>query len=387
LLQRNPLISKINAELSTGFTPGGVILQVTVEEANTFNVQVAIDNNRSPSVGTFRREVTVSEANLLGLGDSASIGYKNTDASNELELNYTVPFNSTDGTVSFKYRLASSEVIESPFDQLNISSDYRNYEFNLHQPIIRKVNEKSSQEFALGLNFSRQESDNYLSGKKFQFSTGADENGHTNISALRLSQEYTNKGFKDVFLARSEFSFGLNWFDATINNSVDPLSKTELPDSNFFIWRGQLQWLHLLNTDTTLLLRSGLQFADRPLVSLEQFGYGGFNTVRGYRQDAQLTDNGIFAGAELQYPLYHNLSGSNLLSIHPFIDVGTGWNTGRVDPKNNTLLGAGFGLQWRSGDRFKARLDYGIPLIDINSGDKKTWQENGIYFTLEYNFF
>ena len=85
--------------------------------------------------------------------------------------------------------------------------------------------------------------------------------------------------------------------------------------------------------------------------------------------------------------MYANSDSSNLLSIHPFLDVGTGWNTARDDPQDQTLVGIGFGLQWRSSDRFRARLDWGIPLIDINSGDKRSWQENGIYFTVEYNLF
>ncbi len=387
LLQRNPLISKINAELSTGFTVGGVILEVAVEEANTFNIQAKLDNNRSPSVGSFRRAITISEGNLLGLGDNANVSYKNTDGSNELEVNYGIPLNSNDGTLSFKYRLSSSEVIEEPFDKLDIHSDYRNYELSFRQPIIRNVNENKSEEFVLGFNFSRQESDNYLLGQRFPVSIGADENGETKISALRFSQEYTNRGINDVFLARSEFSVGVDLFDVTTNDGVDPLSKTQLPDNNFFLWRGQVQWLHLLDSDTIFLLRSGMQFADRPILSLEQFGYGGFYTVRGYRQDARLTDNGIFATAELQFPLYSDFNNNHLLSIHPFLDVGTGWNSGRDNPNQKTLVGIGFGLQWRTRDRFKARIDWGIPLIDINSGDQKTWQENGVYFTVEYNFF
>ena len=384
LLQRNPLIDRINAELSTGFTTGGVILEVIVEEADTFNIEAELDNNRSPSVGSFRRGVTISEANLLGFGDNASVSYKNTDGSNELEVNYGIPLNSNEGTLSFKYRLAESDVIEEPFDRLDIQSDYRNYELTFRQPIMRNIDENKSEELILGFSFSRQESDNYLLGRRFPVSIGADEDGEIKISALRFSQEYINRGINDVFLARSEFSVGVDIFDVTNNSGiVDPLSGDRLPDNNFFLWRGQLQWLHLLNTDTILLLRSGMQFADRPLLSLEQFGYGGFYTVRGYRQDARLTDNGIFGTAELQFPLYRDFNNDRLFSIHPFVDVGTGWNTDRDNPDRATLLGIGFGLQWRTSDRFRARLDWGIPLIDINSGDKKTWQENGVYFSLE----
>ncbi|WP_257236167.1 hypothetical protein [Nostoc sp. 'Peltigera malacea cyanobiont' DB3992] len=38
-----------------------------------------LDNTRSPSIGSFQRRIQVNEANLLGLGDSLSLGYSNTD--------------------------------------------------------------------------------------------------------------------------------------------------------------------------------------------------------------------------------------------------------------------------------------------------------------------
>ncbi|HEY9907396.1 MAG TPA: POTRA domain-containing protein, partial [Thermosynechococcaceae cyanobacterium] len=88
LLQINPLISTVSAELSTGSRPGTSLLEVRVAEAKTFDAQIAFDNSRSPSVGTFRRQVQLSEGNLLGLGDGLSIGYTNTDGSNEGNLNY-----------------------------------------------------------------------------------------------------------------------------------------------------------------------------------------------------------------------------------------------------------------------------------------------------------
>lgn len=387
LLQRNPLIARVNAELSTGLKPGSAILDVTIEEADSFNVQAVLDNNRSPSVGSFRRILSLNEGNLLGLGDGLEINFENTDGSNELDLGYTVPFNANDGTIGLKYRVSFSEVIEYPFDELDLESDYQDFEFTLRQPIIRQVSEQSSQELALGFNFSRQESQGSILGEKFPISLGAEDNGETNISTLRFFQEYIHKSFKDVFLARSEFSLGVDWFDATINDGTEPLSDAELPDSNYFLWRGQVQWLRLLKPNTTLLLRSGIQIADRPLLSLEQFSIGGDYTVRGYRQDARLTDNGITATAELQFPLYSSSKQDNLFSIHPFVDVGTGWNTDRDSPEDSTLLGVGFGLQWRSSERFKARVDWGIPVISIKEPEERTWQEHGIYFSLEYNFF
>ncbi len=72
------------------------------------------------------------------------------------------------------------------------------------------------------------------------------------------------------------------------------------------------------------------------------------------------------------------------LQVTPFIDFGTAWNIDRVDPDPNTLVGIGLGLLWQQSDYLRARLDWGIPLVDIDSRDR-TWQENGVYFQLEYN--
>jgi hemolysin activation/secretion protein len=46
-------------------------------------------------------------------------------------------------------------------------------------------------------------------------------------------------------------------------------------------------------------------------------------------------------------------------------------------------LGIGAGLLWQMGDNFSARIDCGIPLIEVNVGDR-TLQEQGLYFSIEY---
>jgi len=52
----------------------------------------------------------------------------------------------------------------------------------------------------------------------------------------------------------------------------------------------------------------------------------------------------------------------------------------RADPDRNTLASVGLGLRWQQGDRFTARLDWGIPLVEVDSTEERTWQENGVYF-------
>ncbi|MEE3719591.1 POTRA domain-containing protein, partial [Tumidithrix elongata RA019] len=93
LLQINPLIESISANLSPGLQPGSNILEIQVSEAKTFSLPITLDNSRTPSVGTDRRQIQLNEANLTGLGDRLSLTYSNTNGSNSFDASYTIPFN------------------------------------------------------------------------------------------------------------------------------------------------------------------------------------------------------------------------------------------------------------------------------------------------------
>jgi len=387
-LQLNPLIASLDAELSSGIRRGESILSVVVYGQKTFAITPRLNNNRNPSVGTFERGVEISEANLSGWGDQISFTYANTEGSNRYEAYYNLPVNPYDGTIRLYYRLTDNEIVESPFDELDITIDSRDYDVTFRQPIIRRATTQGNKELALSLGFARRESDSELLGRNFPLTLGANDEGETRLSIIRFTQDWTNQGLKSVFAARSQFNLGVEAFNATSNPD-------SIPDSQYFLWRGQLLYLRLLSsseknpgTGITMFLRSSFQLANDPILPLEQFTIGGQETVRGYRQDYLLTDNGVLASAEVRFPLLQVSKIEGLLQIAPFIDFGVGWNktgTERENPSKNTLVGTGLALIWRMGDKLNTRIDWGIPLIDVDSRDT-TWQENGIYLQLEYNF-
>ncbi len=374
LLQLDPLIKNLSAELSAGSRPGQSLLEVKITEANTFQVQLRTDNGRSPSVGTFRRGLQISEGNVTGLGDSFSVTYANTDGSNELDASYKIPVNARNGTINLDYNTTFSTIIEKPFDAVDIEAHSSNYEIGFRQPLLQTP----TKDFAVGITAARRESDTSLLGVGFPLSAGADSQGRTRIMALRLYQEFTQRDAQQVFAGRSQFNVGVGVADATINKS--------LPDSRFFYWRGQLQYLRLLAPDTTLLLRSDIQVAADALVPIEQFGLGGLESVRGYRQDLLLSDSGVFASAELRYPIYRLPHNNGLFQLVPFFDFGTAWNVATQDPSPSSLFAVGLGLRFQQGDRLTASFDYGIGLTDVST-KPKTWQENGLYFSVQYNLF
>jgi hemolysin activation/secretion protein len=374
-LRLDPRIKNLSADLQSGIRPGSNRLEVQIEEAKTFSVTTSIDNARSPSVGSFRRKIELREANLLGFGDTLNFGYSNTNGSNSLDVGYNLPINAKNGAISFNYSGSRNRVIEKPFSALDILSKSRYYELGFRQPLIQKP----TQELAIGFNFARQESQTELGIDNigpFPLSPGADAEGKTKISAVRFFQEYTQRSNQQVFALRSQFSLGLNVLNPTINDTA--------PDSRFATWRGQAQWVRQFSPDSLFLLKGDLQFADRTLVPLEQFGLGGASSVRGYRQDALLSDAGALVSAEFRLPIVRSRGFLGTVQLAPFFDFGTAWNKTGKNP--GSLFGTGVGLIWKQSDRLNARLDWGIPLSKTE-GKRRSLQENGVYFSVNYSPF
>ncbi len=376
LLRLDPRINNVAADLQAGVRPGTNLLQVNIVEADTFSSSFTLDNGRSPSVGSFRRRAQLTEANLLGRGDTLSIGYANTEGSNGIDISYTLPVNAKDGAVWFSYSGNSSNVIEKPFTALDIQAKSHSYELGFRQPLLHKP----TQELAVGLVFSRQESQTELGIDNigpFPLSPGADEQGRTKVSALRFFQEYTQRSEKHVFALRLQFSLGLDFLNSSVNNDA--------PDSKFFSWRGQGQWLRQLAPDSLFLIKGDVQISGDSLVPLEQFGLGGQLSVRGYRQDALLSDSGALLSAEFRLPILRAKKLGGVLQLTPFLDIGTAWNVDGNNPTTNTLVGTGLGLLWKQSN-FSVRVDWGIPLVKLE-GEKRSLQDNGIYFSVNYTPF
>jgi hemolysin activation/secretion protein len=374
LLQLNPLVKRLSAELSAGSGVGKSQLTIQLEEADTMSVELTVDNQRSPSVGSLRRQVQFSHNNLTGFGDRLNISYYNTEGSHTLDdISYTLPINANNGTLNFTHRRTNSQIIEDPFNQLDIDSNSQTYQLSYRQPLYLTPNT----EFAIGVTAAIQDTATLLENEPFPLSLGADDNGKIRTSVIRLFQEYSTRSAQDALAIRSQFYLGTGLFNATKNN--------DLPDSHFLAWRGQIQYLRLLSSNMIGLFRSDLQLANQALLAQEQFSLGGASTVRGYRQDTLLGDNGVFFSTELRLPIVSISDGNMIVQFVPFVDGGTVWNQQQTENnlQSNHLLSTGLGLRLQIQDNFNAQLEWGIPLIDIDS-EGESLQENGIHFLIQY---
>jgi hemolysin activation/secretion protein len=143
-----------------------------------------------------------------------------------------------------------------------------------------------------------------------------------------------------------------------------------------------------LPADLRLRFAASGQLADSPLISNEQFGFGGATTVRGYLESEQFVDDGFAAQLEFLTPNWGGrLPGVDAGRLFAFFDVGGGrLEEAQAEQDDRFLLwSTGLGLRATLFERLSATVEWAYPLEDtdedgIQSGDTR-W-----HFLTRYQF-
>jgi len=261
-----------------------------------------------------------------------------------------------------------SEIVESPFDVLDIESHLDTDSVTVRKPLRRTP----GRAFDLFVSAEHRHSESFLFGFPFSFDAGA-EDGEIDLAVLRVGQEWTRSNPRQVLAARSTFSFGLNAFGATAHDDART-------DGQFQAWLAQVQWARRLGgRGFQLSARLDAQLASDPLFGMEQFAVGGSTTVRGYREDLLVRDNGVVGSVEARMPVLHSNAGTPRLELATFIDAGRAWND-RESSEAETLWSAGVGLRWRIGRWVRMELEWAQAFDDVPPTINHDLQDDGIHY-------
>jgi len=368
LLQQDPRIARLDAQLTPGERPGTAHLNVDIDEARPWSVSMVASNEEPAPIGESALRLGFRHLNLFGLNDELFVSGTVTEGLNQGEVSYTVPVNSYGTVVSVRGFKSESEVVQAPFDDLAIESESRTLSLELSHPLWRTLNSRMN----LFLRADSRRSFTSLLGEGFSFTPGPDR-GLARVNALRLGQDYIRRSANQVFALRTTVSAGLDVGKATINDD-------NIPDGEFVAVLLQTQlarrfeWLN-----SQLIARFDLQWSDSPLLGMEQFAVGGLRTVRGYVENTLVTDNGLVGSLEWRVPLWRSGDNGFELDLAPFVDAGKAWNTDRADPDPDTLTSVGLGLLVRVKQRYRLDIWYGEALEDdIADPIGSSLQEDGI---------
>lgn len=380
LLKFDPLLESVEASLRPGTNLGQSILTVRVTESKAFTGFVGVDNLSPPSVGSERFGTVLSYRNLTGIGDEVSGSYYHTaqGGSNAFDWSYRAPVNPMNGTVQVRIAPSRGEIVTPQFAPFGIRSQTDLYEISYRQPLIRTPRE----ELALSFGFAIQDGQTFLfQDTPFPFGIGPDAEGNSRTRILKFGQDYVRRDLKGAWALRSQFSFGLDLFNATVNPSP-------IPDGRFFSWLGQVQRVQRLGTSQLLIAQADLQLAPNSLLPSQQFVIGGGQSVRGYRQNVRSGDNGVRFLLENRITVQRDGAGQSVLQVAPFVNLGAVWNRSSNPnrlPEQNFLAGGGIGLILEPTPQLSLRLDYALPFVKLDDRGENA-QDRGFYFSLGYSF-
>lgn len=371
LLLTDPLIERVNGNLRPGANPGDAVLDLNVKRAKPYELHVGMDNFTPPTVGSYTGRLDGTVRNLTGRGDFLRVNLSGSEGTKGIGGYFSMPLNAYDTRINLGYQGSEADVVDSTLKALNIQNNFMDVNVGISHPLYKTINRV----FSVEGQYAYRQTHTLFDGTGISTSSGTEDNGKATVSVLRFIQNYLDRDSSHVTSLRSSFNTGIDTFDATTNPG-------NLADTHYFSWLGQMRYLR--NVDqrgTQFFMRGDVQLASTSLLPLEQFSLGGINTVRGYRQNEMVRDEGYAVALELRYPLIlPQASNDHHLNIVPFFDMGGAWN---VDGRSKTLMSTGVGLQW-AWEQFDADFYWARALSSHNTvgrGDDDI-QDQGIHFRL-----
>lgn len=374
LLLSDPLIDTMKGRLLPGSTSGHSVLELDVTRAKPYRITLFGDNYRPPSIGGEAFGFTGQVYNLTGLGDAFDFTFIKSEGSTRYAGGFTVPLTDWGTQAFFHFDEGESSVIEDSLKTIAIESQVHNLEGGLSQLLINKLNQQLDVGFMLAI----RENETTLNGRPWSFVDG-EPTGRNQATVWRIFQNYMRRWEDQVLVFRSTLSFGMNALGATPQTSKDD------PSSEFFAWLGQAQYAYRVFDDgSQFVLRGNAQLSDSPLLPLEQISVGGFGTVRGYRENHLVTDNGYSLSAEYHWPIIggSDTSARHRLTLVPFVDYGEAWDHVDTDSaRQRRLLSVGLGFNWQY-KPVSLDLFYGYPLFQPKPKTEGDIQDEAIHFQI-----
>jgi hemolysin activation/secretion protein len=379
LLLQDPLIERVQGALQPGDASGTAVLDLDVTLARPWELYLRTDNTRPPSTGAERAYVGGTLRNLTGWGDALDlyigVGYQG--QGKEGAIDWSIPLTARETRFSLGYQRTDAALIEDSLRELNIKSETQRAEIGLSHPLWRTL----QSQLELGLQLTCAENKTTLLGDPWDFSPGS-VSGESRVSAARLFFNYAWRTPNQALALYSRLSQGVDAFEATVHPD-------ERPDGEFFAWLGQFQYVRRLGDQgAQVIVRGAAQLSGDILLPLERFSVGGFYTVRGYRENTLVGDQGYAATLELRYPLWQGrgfADTEHMVQLALFSDVGGAWNHARYRERQ-TLASVGLGLLWTIEERLRGEFYYGHALEAMDQANEDDLQDRGLHFLVQVDF-
>jgi hemolysin activation/secretion protein len=324
--------------------PGAVGLKLEIKSAAP-SFFSRIDNHGSVYSGPWQAHLGASSATFLNALDSIGISAHGAFPLKEMRygaLDYAVPL----GAGGHKAFFSAGRALTAPGGGLaaaEIKGETNTLRLGFSYPFIRR----RAENFLLRASFEARNSEMETINNALLFSD------RLRVLSLQANYDRIDEWRGQNFLSLGA-SKGLDVLGARETGSPD-LSRLE-GRSDFVKFTGQVARLQELPHDWQAYLRAEGQYAFTPLLSSEEYGYGGVSLGRAYDVSEILGDRGVAFSMELRFNGLHK-------NLQPFVgwDIGRVWNldAGSVPVSASS---AGAGLRFTFLEKISGEVAIGVPL-------------------------
>lgn len=355
-VNRNPF-RRINVIYAPGTEPGTTDVILNAEEERSFRVYAGVDNTGVDPVGRGRYRVGFNWGNAFGLDHIMAYQYT---MALDVKLFYA-------HTAEYIAPLPWKHILDiyggySHVEPKKTAAIQRNtgwsMQTSLRYTIPLKVYQYFEHEISAGFDFKR-------TNNTFEFSEDFPLFGN-NVNLTQFLFSYTGtydrKNYRFDYDGHVYCSPG-KWLADQSNEAYSSLRPGA--KNHWVYFRGSVAYLQRLPKSFSISLVGRGQISSQNLLPSEQFGLGGYDTVRGYEQRELNKDGAILVTMEGRSPSLSILKNKrDALQFLLFIDYGWGddHNAIPTGKKAEYLLGAGPGIRYSIAPYLNARLDWGIKL-------------------------
>lgn len=354
--------------------PGAVGLRVVVNKTAP-RFSVGIDNYGSRFSGPVQtRAGAVMSPGLIDFDKLSVTGLTSipTDEVNYLSANYEIPLNFYGTHMGVTTGYSNSEPGYT-LKANDIESESINLEWYVRHPWLRTRELSITSQ----LMFDYKNVDSDISSTELYTDR---------IRALRISGDMN---YNDRW-------YGINNFSGTLSKGLDILDATETGSRNLSRAEGRSDFTKLelsanrlqrITNNWQLYGGVSAQYTNTPLLSTEEFGFGGQSFGRAYDPSEIIGDRGIAGVLEARYygiaPIYN-------ISISPFAfyDVGRIWNLDAGSEDHDSAASAGFGVRLWHPVGISGTIGLAMPLTkDVNTPlNNHSARDPRLLLELQYGF-
>lgn len=368
-LNTNPFRTA-DLKFEPGENEGTTDLVIDVKDRLPFRVYTTYDDYGIDLTGKNRQSVGLNLGNLFSLDQQAGFQYttswKNLFSSmNAYSGSYLIPLPWRNTVTIFgSYTKSSSQT--QPGQTLQGDSWQISGRYNVPLPTLDPV----THSFYAGLDFKQSSNAFLIYG--VNYASQLTESGLAPFSIFQLTAGYDASVPDELGLTSFEAAGFYSPGNVTGWNNTSQF-QLAVPNScaSYVYGRFDFNRTFLLPYKFTISGNFNGQLASTPLMATEQYGIGGYNTVRGYDERSANGDNGYVMSVELRTPpgsifkIFGNQEVDDSIQFLGFFDYGF---VGNIKPEAGTpeqtvyLMSVGPGLRYNI-DRFvSVRFDWGFQL-------------------------